>query len=513
MLASFSITFLFAVVGVMVCTVDARLQWEDDPKHLLALFANQSRIAKAAAAAAHYDDETSHRNLQIDFNVFTQVVCVPFAQSFVDEGFDPSAITIDCFSEPGGLPPYTLQATLPPLCVSGIVLEEVWGKACPGEICSSIHIKEEWSGELLPLTIQTEYRFSGATDYEVVGEIFTLSPDDNRNYVRLKGVAYDCTEPVTVCPRLTNDEDEVVTEKFDCSNIQTGWKVTTCPGTDALFIDSFDVCPEGGAKIPGTLVVCFPGDSEVTVQDRRGPIKMKDLQLGDMVQVVGGNYEPIYSFGHKHSDTYSEFLAISTTDNKVLEISKNHMVGRPNGGFVPAGILQVGDSLISSNGVTTSVRSIRSVQRKGVYAPFTDSGTIIVNGILASTYIAYEDSQYLRIASMKTPFTYQWLAQTFQCLHRLATKLNLFGEETYSESGVSGWVQGPHEIFMWLLDQHVVVVLPVMTITILCFGFIWVVDTAAPVSLVAALLLVNAVRCRMMASSTTKKKKTRVTGN
>lgn len=59
----------------------------------------------------------------------------------------------------------------------------------------------------------------------------------------------------------------------------------------------------------------------------------------------------------------------------------------------PASMIQVGDLLAGPNHhLPCRVESIRVVTRKGVYAPFTNTGDIIVNGIAASNYIALPDA-------------------------------------------------------------------------------------------------------------------------
>ena len=64
--------------------------------------------------------------------------------------------------------------------------------------------------------------------------------------------------------------------------------------------------------------------------------------------------------------------------------------------MLPAGNVKIGDHLVivtgkpgtSSPTLSSPVISIRLIQSKGVYAPFTMTGDIVVNGILASNYIA-----------------------------------------------------------------------------------------------------------------------------
>lgn len=85
-------------------------------------------------------------------------------------------------------------------------------------------------------------------------------------------------------------------------------------------------------------------------------------------------------------------------------------------------MVQIGDTLKGSG--DGPVTQISKVTRRGVYAPaFTTSGTIVVNGVAASTYIALQASPTLKIGSMSTQVSFQDLAHTFGAPHRLYCRL------------------------------------------------------------------------------------------
>jgi hypothetical protein len=239
-------------------------------------------------------------------------------------------------------------------------------------------------------------------------------------------------------------------------------------------------------------VYCFSGDCEVEVENK-GSVKMTDLAIGDSVKVAANKYEPIYSFAHKNDEASAEFLQIVTGGNrKPLEISKYHMVNVEGGRSVPASMVKIGDMLVTASGDLVDVRTIRNVVRKGIYAPFTESGSIIVNDIAVSNYIAYQDSEYLKLAGIETPFTYQWLAHTFNSVHRLAVMMG-FTEETYSKTGISHWVALPHKVGSWLLGQNVVVALAILVPCIVFFCFVSITEALVKTHYCLATLLVGAV--------------------
>lgn len=218
---------------------------------------------------------------------------------------------------------------------------------------------------------------------------------------------------------------------------------------------------------------CFSGESIVMVQGR-GHVKMSDLTLGDMVQVAGYKYEPIYSFGHYKAETWATFLQIHVKEDDnwmidgPLELTSAHLVLTDMNGFVPASSIKVGDSIMmASFGSTSSsltaaivVNSINKVTRKGVFAPFTKSGTIVVNGIIASSFVAFQNSATLKIGTFDTGVPYQYMAHAFEGPHRFyCTYVLSCANETYDAEGISTWVAGPREFYLWFLAQHQAVML------------------------------------------------------
>jgi hypothetical protein len=200
---------------------------------------------------------------------------------------------------------------------------------------------------------------------------------------------------------------------------------------------------------------------------------MSHLELGDEVLVspsgaaVSAYYEPVYSFGHRHDSIVANYLQLLPSK---LELSPDHMIfvlhGNNKGGSaIPASMVKVGDLLLVSgndNDRRSPVSAIRRVKRKGAYAPFTASGTLIVNGVRASNFVSMQEgSQSFLVGSWKTPLTWQWLAHTFEAPHRVTCHYVsdwCYANESYTPEGMSTWVAKPLELTQWLLlEQHVVV--------------------------------------------------------
>eukprot|EP00547_Thalassionema_nitzschioides_P012381 CAMPEP_0194262266 /NCGR_PEP_ID=MMETSP0158-20130606/46452_1 /TAXON_ID=33649 /ORGANISM="Thalassionema nitzschioides, Strain L26-B" /LENGTH=972 /DNA_ID=CAMNT_0039002419 /DNA_START=203 /DNA_END=3120 /DNA_ORIENTATION=+ len=247
--------------------------------------------------------------------------------------------------------------------------------------------------------------------------------------------------------------------------------------------------------VPSPFVGCFSANQTVELADgtRRN---MSELKIGDQVRVMMHStststltssneeevrYEPIYSFGHYAPKAVGEFIDIN---EGLLQVSPSHLVlsdDEHHHHWIPASLLQVGDYLLvqqqqhsSSNQTTTTtttpnriqIDSIQTVIRHdGLYAPFTLSGTILVNdaGIVASTFISLQENQEcLHLGGttttvFNTRLSFQWLSYVFESVHRLWFRLfvlfitsnNTKEVESYNEDGMSYWVALPHQIMKW----------------------------------------------------------------
>lgn len=56
------------------------------------------------------------------------------------------------------------------------------------------------------------------------------------------------------------------------------------------------------------------------------------------------------------------------------------------------GSSKVGDKLVSHDGDSVEVTKIGSVERQGFYSPLTEDGTLVVNGYVASNYVAFGEA-------------------------------------------------------------------------------------------------------------------------
>mmetsp|Transcript_21620 Transcript_21620/g.32740 ORF Transcript_21620/g.32740 Transcript_21620/m.32740 type:complete len:698 (+) Transcript_21620:73-2166(+) len=263
------------------------------------------------------------------------------------------------------------------------------------------------------------------------------------------------TLPQAFCDMLVTNGGTLETLGANANNCN-GPNCCTCIG--AACDQTEDPTPAPTVPGPPPGFICFSGSSTVEVENV-GEVKMEDLTIGDSVRVSNNKFEPIYSFGHKSSSSTSEYLRISTEGSAAaLEISPDHMVAMEGGRHVPASLVKKGDMLLTVTDELAAVTSIKNVVRKGAFAPFTASGNIVVNGIVASNYVAYQGSEYVKIGEMETPFSYQFMGHTFNSVHRLAVMVGITGE-TYTPEGISNWVATAHSMTTYVAGQNVLVIL------------------------------------------------------
>lgn len=132
-------------------------------------------------------------------------------------------------------------------------------------------------------------------------------------------------------------------------------------------------------------------------------IPMSALRRGDTILSISKNdnkivFSPVLTFLHVEKSTYGEFLRITTENGTKLTISADHLMYKLEIGTkllksVFARNLSIGDRIFvyNANDVDTfsyneKVVNVKTVTMKGLYAPLTDEGAIVVDGVPASCY-------------------------------------------------------------------------------------------------------------------------------
>jgi Hint module len=84
------------------------------------------------------------------------------------------------------------------------------------------------------------------------------------------------------------------------------------------------------------------------------------------------------------------YMEITFTDKTSLKLTPEHLF-LAQGEFIPAIDIQVGSLLHNGKGGTIAVTKVKSgVAGRGLYAPLTQSGTLVVDGVQTSCYISLQ---------------------------------------------------------------------------------------------------------------------------
>jgi len=239
---------------------------------------------------------------------------------------------------------------------------------------------------------------------------------------------------------------------------------------------------DDGNSSGGDLVAaaCFPEDATVIVKGT-GRVSMKDLQVGDQV-LTETSYQPVYAFGHLKPAQQAEFLQFTSSNkmSKPVELTEDHLVfihGKDHP--VRAGSVKVGDILKAVAASDTSsheVTTITKITRKGLYAPFTPGGTIVVNDVLASSYVSVQgkESDFVEVGGgMKIMSEHDWVHMGVSPMRLLCHRLSSKICEHYDEEGIPYYASFAIKVNQWSRRQHPVVhallVFSVIVLTGACF--------------------------------------------
>jgi len=150
--------------------------------------------------------------------------------------------------------------------------------------------------------------------------------------------------------------------------------------------------------------VCFPASALVSLYDGTESgkqVPISEVKVGDKILSVDPStgeiqFSDIYFWGHKDPETVGNFYSVTTASGQTIQLSKEHYiyVSEAPGSITDAvpltpGFLKPGHHVWTYDEgqmICSPIVSIAHVKEKGLYAPFTLNGTVIVNGVYASSY-------------------------------------------------------------------------------------------------------------------------------
>eukprot|EP00547_Thalassionema_nitzschioides_P009790 CAMPEP_0194228308 /NCGR_PEP_ID=MMETSP0156-20130528/43301_1 /TAXON_ID=33649 /ORGANISM="Thalassionema nitzschioides, Strain L26-B" /LENGTH=493 /DNA_ID=CAMNT_0038960819 /DNA_START=124 /DNA_END=1603 /DNA_ORIENTATION=+ len=187
---------------------------------------------------------------------------------------------------------------------------------------------------------------------------------------------------------------------------------------------------------------CFSGSTLVHRQSEVGHrewVSLDRVEIGDVIEVAKDKFEPIYAFGHINPDEEGSYMELNfDQEQEPLQITEEHLIWTLNKGAVPAGSLKVGQEVVLAGGYATTVTSMQMKTSKGVYAPFTPSGTLVLNhGIMASSYVSL--TTYTRLPLIPSAY-HHLIAHFFTFPHRFSCHYqSTCPNATYTEEGINVW--------------------------------------------------------------------------
>jgi len=124
---------------------------------------------------------------------------------------------------------------------------------------------------------------------------------------------------------------------------------------------------------------CFPATA--LVQTIEGQREITELKVGDLVLTHGGVFSKVLFFAVRKPTVQASFLTVKTA-NSTVTLTPSHAVFLDDGTPTLAGDIKVGQSLLSAG----QIQSITKVAGRGLIAPVTGTGKLVVDGVTTSDY-------------------------------------------------------------------------------------------------------------------------------
>jgi len=160
-------------------------------------------------------------------------------------------------------------------------------------------------------------------------------------------------------------------------------------------VSQANLCPDGeyvdlGPAGKVCKDPCFPGDSLVEMNGGMEK-RMDQLRIGDVIMTLQNDkFETteVLGFLDKKKNSTGKYLNLITEDGASLFISGRHTMFVREDGITKSVLgedVKTGDQVIVSTGFST-VKEISVSYKTGAYVPLTSAGTLLVDGVLVSSY-------------------------------------------------------------------------------------------------------------------------------
>jgi len=238
----------------------------------------------------------------------------------------------------------------------------------------------------------------------------------------------------------------------------------------------------------------------------KGTTAMADLKLGDRILTHENDYEAVYAFGHHSPTTVAKFYQIHSKNMpRPLEVTGDHLVYLQDQSTpIPAHSIKVGHVLHTSNSGKdgSTVTKISTVEREGIYAPLTTGGTLVVDGVVASSYVQIKQN-------------HQQLVSDHDIIHLSLSPYRMIcagitakfcdADFLHTEDGMPIYAHYGLTFLQWLADSNVVVQAIGWPMVLLLAGACHVIESMFGASLAPLVLFLAAVYYRFYSNSDTQK--------
>lgn len=163
----------------------------------------------------------------------------------------------------------------------------------------------------------------------------------------------------------------------------------------------------GGCKIDVNVKqsTCFPSSSKVELKSGK-KIAMNEIAIGDLVKTYSKDgevlFSPVVTFLDQMPNYRGDFYSITTIFNVQVTLSEAHLLfttcplsdGRLTNHSTHASRVRPGDYILVNTRwglIPMMVESVSVAERKGAFAPVTQEGTMVVDGIWVSCYADIAD--------------------------------------------------------------------------------------------------------------------------
>jgi len=219
---------------------------------------------------------------------------------------------------------------------------------------------------------------------------------------------------------------------------------------------------------------CFSETATVEVLNR-GVVPMEDLRVGDYVVTSNTKspYQLVYAFAHRETGKSLDYYQIHTEGElRPLQISEEHLLYVSNkAGPVRTDSIRVGDVLHARHNTFSAVTNIERVRVKGMYAPLTTDGTVVVDGIVASSYIdiSAKSHEFVEVGGIVLPISQADIIHLWLSPLRVTCMMgvNSVFFKGHNDNGINHYVQFGLEFALWIEQQNILLQFAIFAVYLL----------------------------------------------